>query len=57
MTSWSVCDLSQAEAADAEPKELSELMKFFGRWTRKYFAWRGTSDKPSENEQEIDTRH
>lgn len=33
--------------------ELSVLMKHFGRWTRKYFAWRGTSDKPSENEEEI----
>lgn len=34
-------------------RELSELMKFFGRWSRKYFGWRGTSDKPAENEQEI----
>lgn len=34
--------------------DLSELMRYFGRWTRKYFGWRGTSDKPSENEQEID---
>lgn len=33
--------------------KLSELMVFFGRWTRKYFAWRGTSDKPAENEEEI----
>lgn len=33
--------------------KLSELMVFFGRWTRKYFAWRGTSDKPDENEEEI----
>jgi hypothetical protein len=35
------------------PAELTALMQFFGRWTRKYFAWRGTSDKPAENEQEI----
>lgn len=35
------------------PDDLSNLMKHFGRWTRKYFAWRGTSDKPAENEQEI----
>ena len=33
--------------------ELSALMQFFGRWARKYFGWRGTSDKPAENEQEI----
>lgn len=33
--------------------ELSDLMQFFGRWSRKYFGWRGTSDKPDENEQEI----
>lgn len=33
--------------------ELTALMQFFGGWTRKYFAWRGTSDKPSENEEEI----
>lgn len=32
---------------------LTELMEFFGNWTKKYFAWRGTSDKPEENEQEI----
>jgi SAM-dependent methyltransferase len=36
------------------PAELTALMQFFGRWTRKYFAWRGTSDKPAENEQEIE---
>lgn len=34
-------------------KELTELMQFFGRWSRKYFGWRGTSDKPDENEHEI----
>lgn len=33
--------------------ELSALMVHFGRWTRKYFGWRGTTDKPEENEQEI----
>src|SRR3954469_1539459 len=32
---------------------LIKLMQFFGNWTKKYFAWRGTSDKPDENEQEI----
>jgi hypothetical protein len=37
-----------------KPDELTALMQFFGRWTRKYFAWRGTSDKPAENEQEIE---
>lgn len=35
------------------PEDLSKLMQFFGRWSRKYFGWRGTSDKPDENEQEI----
>lgn len=33
--------------------ELTDLMQFFGSWTKKYFAWRGTSDKPDENEEEI----
>jgi hypothetical protein len=33
--------------------KLTDLMVFFGRWTIKYFAWRGTSDKPSENEEEL----
>jgi hypothetical protein len=33
--------------------ELTALIQHFGRWSRKYFAWRGTSDKPAENEQEI----
>lgn len=32
---------------------LEELMKFLALRTRGYFAWRGTSDKPSENEQEM----
>lgn len=36
-----------------DPKALSELMQAFGHWTKGYFAWRGTSDKPDENEQEI----
>lgn len=35
------------------PAELTALMQYFGRWTKKYFGWRGTSDKPEENEQEI----
>lgn len=33
--------------------KLTELMKHFGRWTRQYFAWRATSDKPAENDEEI----
>jgi SAM-dependent methyltransferase len=33
--------------------ELSELMQFFGRWTKGYFGWRATSDKPDENDAEI----
>lgn len=37
------------------PEELTELMIFFGHWTKKYFGWRGTSDKPDENEEEIRT--
>lgn len=37
------------------PKDkLSELMRHFGNSTRKYFAWRATSDKPQENEQELE---
>jgi len=33
--------------------QLSALMKYFGGRTRRYFAWRGTSDKPAENEEEM----
>jgi SAM-dependent methyltransferase len=33
--------------------ELTALMQHFGRWTKEYFAWRGTSDKPKENDEEI----
>jgi len=36
-----------------EPKDLSALMQYFGRWTKGYFGWRGTSDKPDENDEEI----
>ncbi len=36
-----------------EPNELSALMKHFGSWTKGYFGWRGTSDKPAENDEEI----
>jgi hypothetical protein len=36
-----------------EPAELSALMQHFGKATKGYFAWRGTSDKPDENEQEL----
>lgn len=35
------------------PADLTSLMQFFGHWSRRYFGWRGTSDKPDENEQEI----
>lgn len=37
-----------------EPKELTALMQHFGRMTIGYFAWRATSDKPKENDQEIE---
>lgn len=37
-----------------EPKDLTALMQYFGRWTKGYFGWRGTSDKPDENDQEIE---
>ncbi len=32
---------------------LSNLVRYFGQGTAGYFGWRGTSDKPDENEQEI----
>lgn len=36
------------------PKQiLSELVQHIGARTTLYFAWRGTSDKPSENEEEM----
>lgn len=38
---------------EMSPEALSELMVFFGRWTKKYFAWRGTSDQVADNEAEI----
>lgn len=34
--------------------ELSKLMQHFGRWTNGYFGWRGTSDKPDENDAEME---
>lgn len=34
--------------------DLTRLMQYFGQWTRGYFAWRATSDKPDENDREID---
>lgn len=37
------------------PKDLTSLVQHFGRLTKKYFAWRATSDKPAENEEEIQT--
>jgi hypothetical protein len=33
--------------------ELSDLMMNFGRRTQQFLGWRGTSDKPAENEEEI----
>lgn len=35
------------------PNDLSELIQYLGQITGHYFAWRGTSDKPEENEDEI----
>lgn len=35
-------------------EELSTLMQHFGRQTRGWFAWRGTSDKAAENDAEIE---
>ncbi len=32
---------------------LADLMTYLGRVTGRYFAWRGTSDKPDDNEEEI----
>ncbi|RWB85924.1 MAG: hypothetical protein EOQ52_20455 [Mesorhizobium sp.] len=34
-------------------EDLSVLMQHFGRITKGYFAWRGTSDKHAENEEEM----
>jgi SAM-dependent methyltransferase len=34
-------------------EKLEELFVHFGRRTRRYFGWRGTSDKPDENEHEM----
>lgn len=36
-----------------EPADLTRLMQAFGQWTKGYFAWRGTSDKPGENDEEM----
>jgi SAM-dependent methyltransferase len=33
--------------------DLTELMIYLGRSTAQYLGWRGTSDKPAENEEEI----
>lgn len=35
------------------PENLTELVTYLGQITGHYFAWRGTSDKPEENEEEI----
>ncbi len=37
-----------------DPKDLTVLVKHFGSWTKGYFGWRATSDKPEENDQEIE---
>lgn len=37
-----------------DPKDLTALVKHFGSWTKGYFGWRATSDKPEENDQEIE---
>lgn len=34
--------------------ELSDLIQYFGRITKGYFGWRATSDKPDENDAEIE---
>jgi SAM-dependent methyltransferase len=36
-----------------KPEDLTALVKFFGLQTKAYFAWRATSDKPKENDEEI----
>lgn len=36
-----------------EPKHLSDLIEHFGARTKKFFAWRGTSEKANENEGEM----
>jgi SAM-dependent methyltransferase len=36
-----------------KPEDLTELVKHFGKQTKAYFAWRATSDKPKENDEEI----
>ncbi len=33
--------------------DLTALVKHWGAWTNSYFAWRATSDKPDENDEEI----
>lgn len=35
------------------PGSLTELVVYLGKITGRYFAWRGTSDKPEDNEEEI----
>lgn len=35
------------------PELLSALVRLWANRTNKYFAWRGTSDKPADNEQEL----
>lgn len=37
-----------------DPADLAELFRYFGRMSARYFAWRGTSDKPDENDAEIE---
>lgn len=35
------------------PADLKALTQHLGRWTKGYFGWRATSDKPDENDEEI----
>lgn len=35
------------------PEDLTRLVQAFGGWTRGYFAWRATSDKHDENDEEM----
>jgi SAM-dependent methyltransferase len=36
------------------PHALATLMQHFGKRTKRYFGWRGTSDKSGENDEEIE---
>lgn len=36
-----------------EPQDLADLFTRFGRMTKGFFGWRATSDKPDENDEEM----